>query len=92
MENQIEYNKQNLKWEYEICPCENCPIYMKNKSCELKECETVRCKYNKQLARNIANDIFFMMHMHYCNECKLWFDKEDYIDRPFCPSCGSDFR
>ena len=108
MENQVKKNTiivegKEISWDYQICPCLECELYLKNnkskefininhKHPEDNICRSVRCTYNSQLARDIANDIFFMMHNWYCNECDLWFNKEDYRDNPCCPNCENSFR
>jgi hypothetical protein len=98
MENQVKKNTiilngKEISWDYTVCPCLTCEHYLKeNKSPDIKICESSRCTYNKQLARDIANDVFFMMHNWHCDGCDLWFNKEDYRDNPCCPNCGNSFR
>lgn len=62
MENTIEYNGKILKWDYNICPCLDCPIYPTKKEWEEEaykdvrkdKCYASRCTYNKELASSIA--------------------------------------
>ena len=45
---------------------------------------------DKEMARRIAQEIYFIKTNFYCDECDKWFPKEDFLDRPYCPFCGSD--
>ena len=73
------------------CPCLICDLYLtKNNSSE--NCKKRQCDYDKKIARQIANEIYFVMHSFYCNECELHFNKEDYKFDPYCPNCGNSFR
>lgn len=98
MENQVKTNTiivegNEISWDYKICPCLECELYLKNnKSPEDNICRSVRCAYNSQLARDIANDIFFIMNNKHCEECDIYVSKEDYRFNPCCPNCGTDLR
>jgi len=60
MENTIEHNGKTLNWDYDICPCRQCPIYPTKNEWEYEKdirkdkCYTSRCTYQKELATNIA--------------------------------------
>lgn len=42
--------------------------------------------------KQIAEEIYFIMHSFHCTSCDLWYSKEDYRDKPICPQCGNDLR
>jgi len=68
MENTINFEGKELKWEYKICPCLECPIYPLQKQWENDpdirhdKCYTSRCTYNKQNAASIAWGVYNMMN------------------------------
>lgn len=96
--NTIILNGKEISWNYTICPCLECEIYLnKQKSNdsikydgEDKACRTARCTYNHQLAKDIANDVFFMMNNRHCKNCDTWTPKEDLKYSHICPNCGND--
>lgn len=91
MENTIIVDGKEISWEYTTCPCLTCVLYLKdNKSPDDKICEKSRCTYNKKLARDVANDVFFMMNNRHCEECNTWHSKEDIRFSHTCPNCGND--
>ena len=65
MENTINFEGKDIKWEYTICPCLQCPIYPTKKEWEEEaekdvrkdKCYTSRCIYSKKLAASIAWEI-----------------------------------
>ena len=64
--NIITIDGKEISWDYQICPCLECELYLKNnKSPEDNVCRSVRCTYNSQLARAIAYDIFNIMNNKY---------------------------
>ena len=87
MENKVKNNiiKKN------ICPCLTCDLYL-SKNNSIENCEKRCCEYNKQIAREIANDIFFIMNNFHCEKCDLYFNKADYRINPYCPNCGNDLK
>ena len=89
--NTIIINGKELSWDYSICPCLTCEVYLK-KTDTHENCYNHRCTYYKQKAKEIAQDVFFMMNNFHCDNCDLWFPKEDYRYNPFCPECGNDFK
>jgi hypothetical protein len=91
IKNTITINGKELSWDYSICPCLTCELYL-NKIDTSENCYNHRCTYHRQRAKDIANEIFFIMHNFYCDNCDLHFDKEDYRDQPYCPVCGNSFR
>ena len=61
--NIITVDGKKICWDYKICPCLDCELYLKNnKSPEDDVCRSVRCAYNSELARAIAFDIFNIMN------------------------------
>lgn len=66
MENTINFKGKELKWDYEICACLNCPIYPTIKEWEKEaekdvrkdKCYTSRCTYNKENARQVAEWVY----------------------------------
>jgi hypothetical protein len=91
--NIIIINGKEISWDYTICPCLACQLYLKdNKSPENKICESSHCTYNRQLAKNIANDIFFIMNNKHCGNCDTWHPKEDLRHSNICPNCGYDLN
>jgi hypothetical protein len=62
MGNTINFEGKELKWEYTICPCLQCPIYPTKKDWEEEaekdvrkdKCYTSRCTYSKNLSALIA--------------------------------------
>jgi len=68
MENTINFERKELKWEYTICPCLQCPIYPTKKKWEEEaekdvrkdKCYTSGCTYSKNLAASIAWEIHDM--------------------------------
>jgi len=70
MENIIEYNGKELKWNYDICPCLICPLYEASKQFHAAndpdarhdKCYTSRCTYNAKNASDIAWGIYYIMH------------------------------
>ncbi|MCK9273278.1 hypothetical protein M0P65_07100 [Candidatus Gracilibacteria bacterium] len=95
MENIITFEGHKRKWEYSICPCLDCPIYPLRKEWEDSDdvrenkCYTSRCSYDREKAREIANEIYFIMHNYHCEECNKWFSKDDFFEK-YCPECGID--
>ena len=67
--NTIIIEGKEISWDYQICPCLECELYLKNnKSPEYDVCRSVRCIYNSQLAKDIAYDIFNIMNNRYQDE------------------------
>jgi len=68
MENRLTYKGKELKWEYQICPCLECPIYPLRHEWEddpdirKDKCHTSRCIYNKANAKMVAEGVYAMMH------------------------------
>lgn len=68
MENTITYEGKELKWEYKICPCLNCPLYPRKSEWEDEpdirkdKCYTSRCTYNKAIGKMVAEGVYAMMH------------------------------
>jgi hypothetical protein len=91
IKNTITVNGREISWDYGVCPCLTCELYLK-KSDTIENCEKYRCTYQRQKAKDIAQDIFFMMHNFHCSTCDVWFPKEDYRNHPYCPNCRNDFR
>ena len=96
MENQIKINTiliegKELSWNYTICPCLTCQLYLE-KIDTVSNCMSHRCTYNKQLAKNIANDVFFIMNNRHCENCDTWCLKEDLKYSHTCPNCGCDLN
>lgn len=66
MENTIVYKGKKLKWEYKICACLDCPLYLQRKEWEDEpdirkdRCYTSRCTYNKANGKMVAEEIFTM--------------------------------
>jgi len=58
--NTIEYKGKELKWEYDICPCLECPIYPHRsewedeKDIRKNKCYDSRCTYHKELSASMA--------------------------------------
>jgi predicted Zn-ribbon and HTH transcriptional regulator len=91
--NTIIINGKEVSWQYAICPCVECQLYLKeNKSPEDKICKSARCTYDKQVARNIANDVFLMMNNIHCENCDTWHSREDVKYSRTCPNCGYDLN
>lgn len=76
MENTINYNEKEIKWEYTICPCLQCPIYPTKREWEEEaerdvrkdRCYSSRCSYNKKLAASIAQGIYELRFNKDCDE------------------------
>ena len=68
MENKIIYKGEELKWDYDIVPCLNCPIYPLRKEWEADpdirkdKCYTSGCTYNKANAKMVAEGVYAMQH------------------------------
>lgn len=64
MENTITYKGEELKWDYKICPCLECPIYPLRKEWENEpdirkdKCYTSHCTYYRQKSKEMANFVF----------------------------------
>jgi len=66
MENTIEHNSKILKWDYDICPCLDCPIYhTKNeweeeaeKDVRKDKCFSSMCTYYRQRSATLAWGIY----------------------------------
>ena len=66
MENTLTYKGKELKWEYEIVPCLECPIYPLQKEWENDpdirndKCYMSRCTYNRAVAKMVGEGIAAM--------------------------------
>jgi translation initiation factor 2 beta subunit (eIF-2beta)/eIF-5 len=95
MENTINFEGKELKWEYTICPCLECPIYPLQKEWENEtdirknKCWTSRCLYDKMKAKEMADYIQLLRNNYHCKECDKWIPKDE-LDEKYCPYCGTD--
>jgi len=68
MENTLTYKGEELKWDYKIIPCLECPIYPLRKDWENEsdirkdKCYTNHCTYNKANGKMVAEGVYAMMH------------------------------
>ena len=68
MENILTYKGKELKWEYKIVPCLDCPIYPlrheweDNPDIRKDKCYTSRCSYHKENSRMVAEGVYAMIH------------------------------
>ena len=68
MENTLTYKEKELKWEYKILPCLDCPIFPLRKEWENDpdirhdKCYTSRCTYSKADAKMVAEAVYAMQH------------------------------
>jgi hypothetical protein len=68
MENTIIYEGKELKWEYKICACLDCPLYPRRKEWENEpdirknKCYTSRCTYDRTNGKIIAEGIYAIIH------------------------------
>lgn len=68
MENTLTYNGEELKWEYKIVPCLECPIYplrdewKDDPDIRKDKCYTSRCTYSRALAKAVAEEFYSMLH------------------------------
>ena len=68
MENTLTFEGKELKWDYKIVPCLECPIYPLRKDWEddpdirHDKCYTSHCSYDRKQSRAMAESIAFIMN------------------------------
>ena len=91
MENTLIYKGKELKWNYNICPCLECPLYpdiTKWKDDPDKrndKCYTSHCSYDKQQAKDVAAFVYDAMHNYHCPDCGEYWSKDE-IHNHACPN------
>ena len=93
MENKIRFNNEEIKWNYRIVPCLECPIYplkyqWKN-DVDIRNdmCYTSGCTWYKLKSKEMSDALFFMKEHWYCDDCDTYFSKDLNSE---CPECGQD--
>jgi len=92
MENIVNFKGKEIKWDYKICPCLECPIYPLRKEWEDEpdirkdKCYTSRCTYSRLKGKEVAEYVSFILSNKKCDGCEGWLDKNEIQ----CYHCGAD--
>ncbi len=68
MENTLIYKGKELKWDYKIVPCLECPIYPLRHEWENEpdirkdKCYTSHCTYHRAVGKMVAEGVYVMQH------------------------------